>query len=323
MDEAHVDELAELRDGMISLLQRMEHVEEETNVDLSPLRLDMERLLAKLERNVRGRRGVESAVMTFDRLLTLNQGFGAVAGQWAAVRRSAGAAAATEIISISDLQEKWREKWGGSADYAWHVRSRVEERAARADVAARSRASGEVPPLGLMLDLRYGTDLPLTRIAEFFDVSAAAVQARVAGFETDVAREIALAITRADLAPDWRLETRSAEGDFELRLPAGQVLVFEVMPTRLERDSGAGRPREPGALFRRSQGEARVWVLVEFMEPRLVFLPDGRAREFTKGTASARHATIDQIVRLAPHLGFANLHDLVEDGTGGSAMERA
>lgn len=315
MEGRGVDHLAELRDGLIALLARMESMEEDANVDLTPLRLDLEKLLTKLERNVRGRRGAESAIMTFDRLLVLDDGFNSVASQWAAARRSAGLTAASEVVSLADLQATWSAKWGLAIDYAWRARSRIEDRVSRTDMATRARTGNEALPVSLVLDLRYGTDLPLARIGEFFDVSASAIQARLAAFEARIAEEIALNAARASILPTWNLDPRSAEGSYELRGACEQSIVFEVVPTWPDRESGAGRPRESGALFRRVGGATRVWAVVDFSAASVAYLPEARAREFVGGSMGTRNATIDQIARLAPRLGFATLQEVVDSIT--------
>jgi hypothetical protein len=133
----------------------------------------------------------------------------------------------------------------------------------------------------------------------------------VAAFESQVAQEIAIDGVRASLPADWHLETRTKEGDLELRATWGRTIVIEVVPGWLDRETGAGRPRESGPLLRPTQVGARVWLVVDFTGPRLVYVPDARLREFASGTTLTRYPSIDHIIRLAPQLGFSRLDEVI------------
>ncbi len=330
MDALSIDKTAELREGLIALLTRVDKVERQAGVDLSSIQLEIEALLDKIDRGGRGRYPHESAIMTFDRLLSLDSGFTTVTERWADVRRTAGIAAATEIIKQADLYNRWRDKWGDSTEYAWRARAEIEERDARIEARGRPRPGTETMPYTLALDLRYGTELPLSRIAEFFNLSASAVQARVAAFETRVAEEIAIDTIQRQLSEQWRLETRPDGGDFELReaVPSDstgeRAIHFNVVPVWRERDGGAaGRPRETGVFMGRGSGASRMWVVVFFVGPRVVFVPEIRFRAYTKGTSMMRHAPIDKIIQLAPHLGYESLDGAIGDMTPGTKAEEA
>ncbi len=318
-ETGNVDDFAELRDGLLGLVGTIDRLEEDVGIDLAVLRVDVETLLTKLERNVRGRRGHESAAMTFDRLLSLDKGFGAVASRWATVKRSAGLSAASELVERADLSAKWRDKWAASFDVAWRARIRAEE---RGDRVGRIRAGADNLPVEVVLDLRYGMDLPFARIGEFFDLSASAVQARVAAFESRVAESVALTAVQEQLPPGWKLHQRAIDGDFETHGSDGRTIVFDVIPAWPERDAGAGRPREPGSLFRRTPTGTRVWTVVEIVDARVIYVPDVRVRAYG-GSTVGRQTTIDQIVRLAPEIGFTTLARVIEDVERGDTANEA
>ncbi len=323
MDGTSANTFTELHEGMLALLTRIERVEEETSLDLSSLRLDVEALLSRIERNGRGRRARESAVVTFDQLLKLDSGFSALASRWAEARRASGLAAATEVVEQANVRDGWHERWGDSFEYAWRYRVSTEERDARAEARGRPRAGADPLPLVLALDLRYATDLPLARIAEYFNLSASAVQARVANFEGRVAEEIVRDTIQRQLPPKWQLVLRhlASSGDFELRPEDARAdegaIDVQVIPAWPDRDSGAGRPREIAApLSSRALGRGRqfVWAVVFFEGPRVYFIPEARVRAHAEG-AKILHARLDMLIQLASSLGFEDLRDAIAHAT--------
>lgn len=314
------DRFADLRDGLFALLASMERAEDEMGIDLASLRLDVETLIKKTERSLRGRPVNKSAVVTFDHLLRLDGGFSAIASQWTEARRAAGLAAANEIVAHMNVHDAWRERWGDSFEYAWAHRRVVEERDARTESGARPRSMTESLPLVLALDLRYATDLPLARIAEFFHLSASAVQARVANFEGRVAEEIVHAMIRQQLPPGWRIASRFDDSDFQLREDGsdGRDLAIDihVVPAWPDRESSAGRPREAASLSpsRASDRRRRVWAVIFFEGPRVYFVPDARARAAAE-EAKIPYTRLDTVIQFAPSIGYPDLGDAITSVT--------
>lgn len=314
MSVSAIDRLQELQDAVIALLGRIDKLEADTGTDLLPLRMDVEAILSRLHRA--GHDGsTMGAVRTFDKLVTLDGGFKSVEKRWSEVRRNAGLAAAEEILEGTDLYAGWRSKWDGSVECAWRVRGQVEDRETRSESRTRARPGSEAMPFALALDLRYGADLPLARIAELFDLSASAVQARIASFESRVGEEMAKTAIQEQLPQGWVLDSRTREGDFELRRNGDRgatekALYLQVVAVWSERDPSAGRPREAGLTWGPGMRASRIWIVVFFDGPRITYVPQDRPGPYASG-GSMSHLPIERIIRLAPELGYDTLAEAI------------
>jgi hypothetical protein len=242
-----------------------------------------------------------------------------------------GEAAAIEIISSLDLYAAWLDSWGnGLIEKAWSRRAEVEQESAsvrsqylnqpvrseeqrlvvRSDLWRRSGSGSD--NLILVLDLRYGANLPLSQIAELLGLSTAAIQMRINAFEGSVVEETAREAIERQVPPGWVLSEshRRDQSDFILRRtprqPGTPDILLEVKQFRVDREA-AGRPRKTGYLRRVGRGPS-ILVIVFFEDARVLFVPMSQAtRDRELALDSSQHLS-----EIAQTHGFTVLDDAIK-----------
>ena len=329
--------MAEQRDKLEGFHQDLLEIRERLAMagdapSLSELQRDLDRLIERFEQEVLGKLAETSALRRFERLQPFNTSLQRLVRQWQEIHVAMGEAAAIELISGHDLYATWLENWGnGLIEKAWSKRAEVEQESTpmhsekrraivRSDLWRRSGPGSD--NLILVLDLRYGANLPLSQIAELLGLSTAAIQLRINMFEGGVVEETAREAIERQVPPGWRLSAghRRDQSDFILRRTPRQSgtpdIVLQVKQYRDDRDT-AGRPRKIGNLRRVGRGP-NILVIVFFEDGRIVFVPMSRValdQEFTPETSQ-------HLLEMAHTYGFNVLDDAIKaEMTGLSSLE--
>jgi hypothetical protein len=247
----------------------------------------------------------------FDALMTLTPYIEAVAREWARIRRRTGMEAAREIVSqVDNVEERWRARWGRAWEYAWRAREHSNR---RSDEAWRVRPERSATSMEPLLDLRYATGLPLTRIADLFDLSPSGVQARLAAFEGQVVEAIAASVAEGQLPQDWQVEQRRPGSDFTVvHRSSHHVVHIDAVPIWRERDTSAGRPREASPVWRLTTGRAEVFAAVFVEKAEVLWVPASRLRAHAAPGTLIGQVSFQQALESTPELSFQSLFEAVK-----------
>jgi hypothetical protein len=256
------------------------------------LRIEIERVIDRLQDVLQHQSRSASAFEAFDRLRPVDRAMDHAMELWRVIRTDTGRAAAEEILRTADTFGGWQKRWGDMAEAAWKRRNQLETAVEReSDQPAQALLRGARPrrsrgDLLLELDLRHGAGLPLAQIADMLNISPAAVQIGVRDFEDAVFSGLAREVIERQVPPGWRLVARAAsqrDGGLMLRsvshIAAQSVLNLQLPIIPIwdgSRESSAGRPRShsPGLTRSSGAGVHQIWVVVFAEGPRVLFVPD-------------------------------------------------
>jgi hypothetical protein len=262
-------------------------------------------LAAALDQVSSGLDSLEAAATTwslspeafFKHVRQLEEPFRRLDMEWTELRGTAGIMAAEAIRSRFDVEAGWRREWDDLFSIAWDLRSKMECDEAlgstdwQIELTRRMYQPEYVPRYValrdcLALDLRYGVGRALSEIADYVSMSTATVQMRIADFESTVLATVAGDAIERQLPKGWELVDRrprpsvGAPAYNLLRARDGRTdvprIALDLLTTRGERETTAGRPRSIGRPLRAreiNQATARIWVVVFSSGPRVVFVP--------------------------------------------------